>query len=593
MASKITSSAESGVANHDSRLDNRIDQSVDANYSDRSAAIKGDDVTTTEMTPISAPISDALDTKKNINEESENLDESNESDSGAQSITRPRKRSSNTKSLTSGNVPNGTTFNKIVPAGDNPASLRSQFVVVLVLVSLNNTFERKSLFLPFGPEVLRLGRQTNSKTLPNPDNGFFDSRVLSRQHAEIWVDRNARAVMIKDAKSSNGTYVNNKRLSPDNTESAPCELKRGDVLELGIDIHSDDGANLLHKKIAAKVDRISIVSLQGNSPVNNNTPITDSNGNIIPGGNNNVISSSTLPQSIPPPSSPSLLNNTLNSGGFMSRLQPRRSKIDTLDVALFGDVDTTLEDLSALHIRHTMGGLFMKSGITNSTAVENAVKQISQEIYATKLGTAKLKSIQKVMQKVLETQHSNKEIEAQRQIYEQKSANQVIEIRGELSHAKSALKEKDNSIASLKVELQEYREKTSVTDTQLSVLAEDLNRTKNQLESEIKRAVTTEKELEIERQKVDELENIIKSKEDDELSKSIEEERIQRERAEHSLHKLSQWNSTRFDALPFNTGFDVFSSVFNASAIPLLSALGVTILGIGIMSLINAYNRDR
>lgn len=124
---------------------------------------------------------------------------------------------------------------------------------VLYLLSLNGTFERKTIQVPFYPEKLRVGRQTNNKTIPTPLNGFFDSKVLSRQHAEIWADRQGK-IWIRDVKSSNGTFVNGTRLSPENRESEPHELQTSDHLELGIDIVSEDQKSVVHHKVAAKVE---------------------------------------------------------------------------------------------------------------------------------------------------------------------------------------------------------------------------------------------------------------------------------------------------------------------------------------------------
>ncbi|KAI9315114.1 SMAD/FHA domain-containing protein, partial [Dichotomocladium elegans] len=72
-------------------------------------------------------------------------------------------------------------------------------------------------------------------------NGYFDSKVLSRTHAEIWNDHGK--VFIKDVKSSNGTFVNGQRLSDENEESGPMELKMSDQLEFGIDISQEDGSS--------------------------------------------------------------------------------------------------------------------------------------------------------------------------------------------------------------------------------------------------------------------------------------------------------------------------------------------------------------
>ena len=118
---------------------------------------------------------------------------------------------------------------------------------------MNGTFERKQISLPSAPDVLRIGRQTNAKTVPTPLNGFFDSKVLSRQHAEVWADR-AGKVWIRDVKSSNGTFVNGSRLSPENRESEAHELHEQDTLELGIDIVSEDQKTIVHHKVSAKVE---------------------------------------------------------------------------------------------------------------------------------------------------------------------------------------------------------------------------------------------------------------------------------------------------------------------------------------------------
>ncbi|KAJ4266268.1 hypothetical protein NW762_004251 [Fusarium torreyae] len=134
---------------------------------------------------------------------------------------------------------------------------------VLYLLSLNGTFERKTIAVPFAPECLRIGRQTNQKTIPTPTNGFFDSKVLSRQHAEIYAERNGK-IYIRDVKSSNGTFVNGTRLSQENRESEPHELQTSDHLELGIDIVSEDQKTVVHHKVAAKVEHAGFLSASNN-----------------------------------------------------------------------------------------------------------------------------------------------------------------------------------------------------------------------------------------------------------------------------------------------------------------------------------------
>lgn len=134
---------------------------------------------------------------------------------------------------------------------------------VLYLLSLNGTFERKTIAVPFAPEALRIGRQTNQKTVPTPTNGFFDSKVLSRQHAEIYAERNGK-IFIRDIKSSNGTFVNGTRLSQENRESEPHELQTADHLELGIDIVSEDQKTVVHHKVAAQVEHAGFLAASNN-----------------------------------------------------------------------------------------------------------------------------------------------------------------------------------------------------------------------------------------------------------------------------------------------------------------------------------------
>ena len=144
---------------------------------------------------------------------------------------------------------NGSRTDQTSNSADPPA--------ILALLPMTGTFERKQIVVPFFPEVLRIGRQTNAKTVPTAVNGYFDSKVLSRQHAEVWAERNGK-IWIRDVKSSNGTFVNGNRLSPENRDSEPHELREQDTLELGIDIVSEDQKSIVHHKVSAKVELAGI-----------------------------------------------------------------------------------------------------------------------------------------------------------------------------------------------------------------------------------------------------------------------------------------------------------------------------------------------
>ena len=94
----------------------------------------------------------------------------------------------------------------------------------LHLYPLNDTFVPKQINLApaSSNNRIKIGRYSNNKTVPSPVNGYFDSKVLSRAHAEVWCENDK--VFIKDIKSSNGTFINGTRLSPESQESEPFEL---------------------------------------------------------------------------------------------------------------------------------------------------------------------------------------------------------------------------------------------------------------------------------------------------------------------------------------------------------------------------------
>ncbi|KAK1229689.1 hypothetical protein PQX77_007251 [Marasmius sp. AFHP31] len=124
-------------------------------------------------------------------------------------------------------------------------------VPALYLYSLNDSFATKHIAVLRNELPVKLGRQTDERLTPEEGNGIFNSKVLSRQHASVWEE--GGKIFIKDSKSSNGTFVNGERLSPEGIESDPYELKSDDILELGIDILGEDNRTIIHHKVAARV----------------------------------------------------------------------------------------------------------------------------------------------------------------------------------------------------------------------------------------------------------------------------------------------------------------------------------------------------
>jgi pSer/pThr/pTyr-binding forkhead associated (FHA) protein len=119
-------------------------------------------------------------------------------------------------------------------------------------------FDAISLDLKEGDPSLRIGRFTRSDKALAAVNALdfnklgFRSVVVSRVHAEIWVESGGR-VFVKDTKSSSGTFLNDVRLSITKTESTPFQIKDGDILQLGVDCLVK-GAEVIYKSVRIKIE---------------------------------------------------------------------------------------------------------------------------------------------------------------------------------------------------------------------------------------------------------------------------------------------------------------------------------------------------
>ncbi|KAJ7630249.1 SMAD/FHA domain-containing protein [Roridomyces roridus] len=119
----------------------------------------------------------------------------------------------------------------------------------LYLYPLNDSFFiPKQIALTTSGRRVQLGRKSSKTPLHlGKKQVDFDSSVVSRVHAEVWQE--GGKIFIRDLQSSNGTFLNGRRLSP---EGHPHELKTNDVLELGIDI-TGYYDTIAHQKIACRV----------------------------------------------------------------------------------------------------------------------------------------------------------------------------------------------------------------------------------------------------------------------------------------------------------------------------------------------------
>ena len=148
-----------------------------------------------------------------------------------------------TTTTTTTTTTNATHRIRLVPHIDSRRTLR---------------FDPISRDLIAGSPALRIGRFTDRSGLGlaavnamGSHRLAFKSKVVSRAHAEIWVESGGR-FFIKDTKSSSGTFLNHVRLSPANTESRPFQMKDGDILQLGVDYQG--GTEDIYKSVKIRIE---------------------------------------------------------------------------------------------------------------------------------------------------------------------------------------------------------------------------------------------------------------------------------------------------------------------------------------------------
>jgi len=159
-------------------------------------------------------------------------------------------------------TPNLTTITPLESRQASPPSASAPTHRIRLVPHLDSRgslkFDPISRDLREGDPALRIGRFTDRSGLNaatvnalNSNKLAFKSKVVSRAHAEIWVDSGGK-FLIRDTKSSSGTFLNHTRLSAAGKESKPFPLKDGDVLQLGVDYQG--GTEDIYKSVKIKIE---------------------------------------------------------------------------------------------------------------------------------------------------------------------------------------------------------------------------------------------------------------------------------------------------------------------------------------------------
>lgn len=360
---------------------------------------------------------------------------------------------------------------------------RNKYTHIIILKSLNETFETKFLVVPFKPESFKLGRPVVNSNTANqgyggaggnmgkqdpqqvpqvrPDNGHFDSRVLSRNHASLSCDPATGKIYIRDLKSSNGTFVNGERIDQNDVE-----LKVGDVIDLGTDIDS----KFEHRKISAYVEDISVI------PLINETAET---GHSLFGGEGGKDAHRAAGSAS--------ASAGLHGHEYLSASSTTAQRA-AFEAAMFGDVNNLdLEDTVLGSETEILSGIFINNSIGTSPNLINVIKALATEISLEKHEYAKLKSMESFLinyttnleyvNKLMVEKNDKQLVKLQSALRQKMSEKQSHIMKEHKSQLDNILREKGEMQAALDIE-------TTKSEEHIKKLQNDLEDLRTRLEVE-------------------------------------------------------------------------------------------------------------
>ncbi|KAK6200237.1 uncharacterized protein RJT21DRAFT_42023 [Scheffersomyces amazonensis] len=250
-----------------------------------------------------------------------------------------------------------TTY--ILPPGHRQHTLqpkkRNPVQYYVTLIPLNDTFIKKHLPVSTFPETTKLGRPTGTKHKPDVTNGYFESRVLSRNHAQIFIDPSNGKLMLQDLHSSNGTYVNDVKLGDE-----PVEINVGDIVCLGFNVQTES----THKQISLKIENISVIP---NASPSNSSSDSSFNFSLLKEDSSIEFKHLSFIEDIY-----RQIKAQESQPNSTTKAQKNIEEV-TFDNALFGDINPTFEDNLLGLYSSANSGIFNNSQITNSNTFESII----------------------------------------------------------------------------------------------------------------------------------------------------------------------------------------------------------------------------
>ncbi|XP_055857515.1 sarcolemmal membrane-associated protein [Episyrphus balteatus] len=200
------------------------------------------------------------------------------------SLQPPPPSSSSSLSTAIGGIPPGTLINNnsttTILLNDSSTSsdcdepgcdTNNVARMVLVCQPDSHPFQTRTIYLTPNIEC-KVGRSI-AKSKSSDNNAIFDCKVLSRTHAVLWYSNDGK-FYVKDTKSSNGTYINDRKIN----SSEPVELNFGDVVKFGVEV-MENSRKEVHGCIIASVkpylpDGREAISITQDSPFRGDSRIS-------------------------------------------------------------------------------------------------------------------------------------------------------------------------------------------------------------------------------------------------------------------------------------------------------------------------------
>lgn len=136
----------------------------------------------------------------------------------------------------SASVPKGYGF-----IADNPTVIVRLEVVNEDEAGESHTFRYLTLESPSYSVHIGRGSRSGSKDLyPAENNAWFDSRVMSRDHAILRAQLGTKTLTIEDVGSMHGTYLDDVKLS----KFQPQVVHDGDAIVFGAEVSRGPGKKL-------------------------------------------------------------------------------------------------------------------------------------------------------------------------------------------------------------------------------------------------------------------------------------------------------------------------------------------------------------